>query len=33
MTIDQDKLTDFLHKFVGDLGATMTALTRIVRRS
>ena len=25
MTIDQDKLTDFLHKFVGDLGATMAA--------
>src|SRR6201986_5096872 len=25
MAIDQDKLTDFLHKFVGDLGATMAA--------
>jgi len=25
MTIDQDKLMDFLHKFVGDLGATMAA--------
>ena len=25
MTIDQDKLTEFLHKFVGDLGATMAA--------
>ena len=25
MTIDQDKLTDFLSKFVGDLGATMAA--------
>jgi len=25
MTIDQDKLNDFLHKFVGDLGATMAA--------
>src|SRR5207237_8912704 len=25
MTIDQDKLTDFLHKFVGDHGATMAA--------
>ncbi len=25
MVIDQDKLTDFLHKFVGDLGATMAA--------
>jgi hypothetical protein len=25
MTIDQDKLTDFLHKFAGDLGATMAA--------
>ena len=25
MTIDQDKLTDFLHRFVGDLGATMAA--------
>jgi SAM-dependent methyltransferase len=24
-TIDQDKLLDFLHKFVGDLGATMAA--------
>ena len=22
MAIDQDKLTDFLHRFVGDLGAT-----------
>jgi 2-polyprenyl-3-methyl-5-hydroxy-6-metoxy-1,4-benzoquinol methylase len=25
MAIDQDKLMDFLHKFVGDLGATMAA--------
>jgi len=25
MAIDQDKLTDFLHRFVGDLGATMAA--------
>ncbi len=25
MTVDQDKLMDFLHKFVGDLGATMAA--------
>jgi hypothetical protein len=25
MEIDQDKLMDFLHKFVGDLGATMAA--------
>jgi len=25
MPIDQDKLMDFLHKFVGDLGATMAA--------
>jgi len=25
MAIDQDKLTEFLHKFVGDLGATMAA--------
>jgi ubiquinone/menaquinone biosynthesis C-methylase UbiE len=25
MTIDQDKLMEFLHKFVGDLGATMAA--------
>jgi SAM-dependent methyltransferase len=25
MDIDQDKLTDFLHKFVGDLGATIAA--------
>jgi len=25
MTIDQDKLNGFLHKFVGDLGATMAA--------
>ena len=25
MTIDQDKLTEFLHKFAGDLGATMAA--------
>ena len=25
MTIDQDKLTDFLSKFVGDPGATMAA--------
>src|SRR5438477_10663869 len=25
MTIDQGKLRDFLHKFVGDLGATMAA--------
>ena len=25
MTIDQDKLTEFLHKFVGDLGTTMAA--------
>jgi ubiquinone/menaquinone biosynthesis C-methylase UbiE len=25
MTIDHDKLTEFLHKFVGDLGATMAA--------
>jgi SAM-dependent methyltransferase len=25
MSIDQDKLMDFLHKFVGDLGATMAA--------
>src|SRR5256884_2864697 len=25
MTIDQDKLTEFLNKFVGDLGATMAA--------
>jgi hypothetical protein len=25
MPVDQDKLMDFLHKFVGDLGATMAA--------
>jgi SAM-dependent methyltransferase len=25
MAVDQDKLMDFLHKFVGDLGATMAA--------
>jgi SAM-dependent methyltransferase len=25
MTLDQDKLMDFVHQFVGDLGATMTA--------
>src|SRR2546421_12609064 len=25
MAIDQDKLTEFLNKFVGDLGATMAA--------
>ena len=25
MAIDQDKLMEFLHKFVGDLGATMAA--------
>ncbi len=25
MTVDQDKLMDFLHMFVGDLGATMAA--------
>ena len=25
MAIDQDKLTDFLHRFVGDLDATMAA--------
>jgi SAM-dependent methyltransferase len=25
MNVDQDKLTDFLHQFVGDLGATMAA--------
>ncbi len=25
MAIDQDKMTEFLHKFVGDLGATMAA--------
>ena len=25
MAIDQDRLTEFLHKFVGDLGATMAA--------
>jgi putative exporter of polyketide antibiotics len=25
MDIDQDKLMDFLHKFVGDLGATIAA--------
>ena len=25
MAIDQDKLTEFLHKFVADLGATMAA--------
>jgi len=25
MTVDQDKLMDFLHKFVGDLGATIAA--------
>jgi hypothetical protein len=25
MDIDQDKLMDFLHRFVGDLGATMAA--------
>ena len=25
MDIDQDKLMEFLHKFVGDLGATMAA--------
>ena len=25
MAIDQDKLTEFLHRFVGDLGATMAA--------
>jgi hypothetical protein len=25
MAIDHDKLTDFLHKFVADLGATMAA--------
>ena len=25
MTIDHDKLTEFLNKFVGDLGATMAA--------
>ena len=25
MTLDQDKLMDFVHRFVGDLGATMTA--------
>jgi ubiquinone/menaquinone biosynthesis C-methylase UbiE len=25
MTIDQDRLMDFLHRFVGDLGATMAA--------
>jgi SAM-dependent methyltransferase len=25
MSVDQDKLMDFLHKFVGDLGATMAA--------
>ena len=25
MAIDQDKLNEFLHRFVGDLGATMAA--------
>jgi SAM-dependent methyltransferase len=25
MSLDQDKLMDFIHRFVGDLGATMTA--------
>jgi hypothetical protein len=25
MALDQDKLMDFVHRFVGDLGATMTA--------
>ena len=25
MEIDQDKLMEFLHRFVGDLGATMAA--------
>ena len=25
MAIDHDKLTEFLNKFVGDLGATMAA--------
>jgi SAM-dependent methyltransferase len=30
MTIDQGKLTEFLHRFVGDLGATMAAGSVIV---
>jgi len=30
MALDQDKLMDFVHRFVGDLGGTMTAANVVV---